>query len=140
MEYHTMRNIHTIARCASLYHDKALQSAGLSPYQSAYIPIICGQPGITQDQIARQLHVNRSSVTRQLTALEENGFVTRRRSADDRRAVEVFPTDKARGVLPAVQQARRNWRGLLLDGLSDEERLALDRLLARLADRAEELI
>lgn len=140
MEYHTMRYIHTIARCANLYHDEALQSAGLSPYQSAYIPVICVNPGITQDQIARQLHVNRSSVTRQLTALEESGFVTRRRSTDDRRAVEVYPTDKALAVLPAVREARRKWRSLLLEGMTDTEREALDQLLARLAERAESLI
>ena len=79
-------------------------------------------------------------MTRQLTALEENGFVTRRRSTDDRRTVEVYPTDKAQAVLPAVQEARRKWRSLLLEDMSDTEREALDQLLARLADRAESLI
>lgn len=140
MDHYTMRYINTIARCANLYHDEALRSAGLSPYQSSYIPIVCARPGITQDQIARELHVNRSSVTRQMTSLEENGFVTRRRSSDDRRAVEVYPTDKAQAVLPAVRQARKNWRSLLLDGMTDAEREALDVLLACLADRAQSLV
>lgn len=140
MDHYTMRYINTIARCANLYHDEALRSTGLSSYQSSYIPIVCAKPGITQDQIARELHVNRSSVTRQMTSLEENGFVTRRRSSDDRRAVEVYPTDKAQAVLPAVREARKNWRSLLLDGMTDEEREALDVLLARLADRAQSLV
>lgn len=140
MDHYTMRYINTIARCANLYHDEALRSAGLSSYQSSYIPIVCAKPGITQDQIARELHVNRSSVTRQMTSLEENGFVTRRRSSDDRRAVEVYPTDKAQAVLPAVREARKNWRSLLLEGMTDEEREALDVLLARLADRAQSLV
>ena len=140
MDHYTMRYINTIARCSNLYHDEALRSAGLSSYQSSYIPIVCAKPGITQDQIARELHVNRSSVTRQMTSLEENGFVTRRRSSDDRRAVEVYPTDKAQAVLPAVRAARKSWRSLLLDGMTDEEREALDVLLARLADRAQSLV
>lgn len=140
MDHYTMRYINTIARCSNLYHDEALRSAGLSSYQSSYIPIVCAKPGITQDQIARELHVNRSSVTRQMTSLEENGFVTRRRSSDDRRAVEVYPTDKAQAVLPAVREARKNWRSLLLEGMTDEEREALDVLLARLADRAQSLV
>lgn len=140
MDHYTMRYINTIARCANLYHDEALRSAGLSSYQSSYIPIVCSKPGITQDQIARELHVNRSSVTRQMTALEENGFITRRRSPDDRRAIEVYPTDKARAVLPAVREARKNWRSMLLEGMTDDEREALDELLARLADRAEAII
>lgn len=140
MDHYTMRYINTIARCTNLYHDEALRSTGLSSYQSSYIPIVCAKPGITQDQIARELHVNRSSVTRQMTSLEENGFVTRRRSSDDRRAVEVYPTDKAQAVLPAVRAARKSWRSLLLEGMTDEEREALDVLLARLADRAQSLV
>ena len=91
MDHYTMRYINTIARCANLYHDEALRSAGLSSYQSSYIPIVCAKPGITQDQIARRLHVHSSSVTRHLSALETAGFVTRRRSSDDRRADEFFP-------------------------------------------------
>ena len=127
MEYHTMRYINTIARCANLHQDEALQSVGLSSYQSAYIPIICRKPGITQDQIARELHVNRSSVTRQ-------------RCTGDRRAIQVSPTDKALEVLPLVRKARQTWRALLLEGMTDTEREALDKLLARLADRAEEIV
>lgn len=140
MEYHTMRYINTIARCANLHQDEALQSAGLSSYQSAYIPIICRKPGITQDQIARELHVNRSSVTRQMTALEDAGFITRQRCTGDRRAIQVYPTDKALEVLPLVRKARQTWRALLLEGMTDTEREALDKLLARLADRAEDIV
>ncbi len=139
MEQHTMRNIYTIARCATLFHDSQLEQAGLKPHQSSYIPVICRQPGITQEQIARELHVHRSSVTRQLTALEEGGFIERRRCGDDRRVLEVYPTAKGEEVLPAVRQARRRWRELLLSSLTPEERETLDALLERLASRAEEL-
>lgn len=140
MDYHTMRYIATIARCATLYHDERLKRVGLSPYQSPYIPVVCRCPGIMQDQIARELHVHCSSVTRQLAALEAAGFVTRRRSSDDRRAVEVYPTEKACKVLPAVREGRQRWRALLLEGLSETEKKALDTQLANLAQRAEELV
>lgn len=140
MDNHTMRYISIIARCATLYHDEQLRDAGLSSYQSSYIPIVCKRPGITQDQIAKELHVHSSSVTRQLSALETAGFVTRRRSPGDRRAIEVYPTDKANKILPAVREGRQRWRSMLLEGLSEDERNALDTLLAHLAQRAEELI
>ncbi len=72
--------------------DALIADCGLSGWQAPYIPEICAAPGITQDQLALRLHVNRSNVTRQLAMLEENGFVLRRRSESDRRAVEVYPT------------------------------------------------
>ena len=80
MKQHLMRNINTISRCAALYRDAHLADCGLSGWQAPYIPEICAAPGITQDQLALRLHVNRSNVTRQLAMLEENGFVLRRRS------------------------------------------------------------
>ena len=79
MKQHLMRNINTISRCAALYRDAHLADCGLSGWQAPYIPEICAAPGITQDQLALRLHVNRSNVTRQLAMLEENGFVLRRR-------------------------------------------------------------
>ena len=72
MKQHLMRNINTISRCAALYRDAHLADCGLSGWQAPYIPEICAAPGITQDQLALRLHVNRSNVTRQLAMLEEN--------------------------------------------------------------------
>lgn len=135
-----MRNINVISRCSALYQDAHLGDCGLSGWQARYLPEICHSPGITQDQLALRLHINRSNVTRQLTALEENGFVTRRRSESDRRAIEVYPTDKAVQALPVVHEVYRNWREQLFRDLSPEERDQLDRLLDRLARRAEEIL
>ena len=135
MKQHLMRNINTISRCAALYRDAHLADCGLSGWQAPYIPEICAAPGITQDQLALRLHVNRSNVTRQLAMLEENGFVLRRRSESDRRAVEVYPTQKAEETLSAVRAVYRSWREKLFYDLTSEERDRLESLLERLARR-----
>lgn len=139
MKQHLMRNINTISRCAALYRDAHLADCGLSGWQAPYIPEICAAPGITQDQLALRLHVNRSNVTRQLAMLEENGFVLRRRSESDRRAVEVYPTQKAEETLSAVRAVYRSWREKLCYDLTSEERDRLESLLERLARRAEDI-
>lgn len=139
MKQHLMRNINTISRCAALYRDAHLADCGLSGWQAPYIPEICAAPGITQDQLALRLHVNRSNVTRQLAMLEENGFVLRRRSESDRRAIEVYPTQKAEETLSAVRAVYRSWREKLFYDLTSEERDRLESLLERLARRAEDI-
>ena len=140
MKQHLMRNINTISRCAALYRTLTFADCGLSwRWQAPYIPEICAAPGITQDQLALRLHVNRSNVTRQLAMLEENGFVLRRRSESDRRAVEVYPTQKAEETLSAVRAVYRSWREKLFYDLTSEERDRLESLLERLARRAEDI-
>ncbi len=126
-----------ISRCTSQYRDRSLSEYGISGYQAPYIPEVCNHPGITQDQIALDLHVNRSSVTRQLTILEESGFITRKRSATDRRSVEVYPTEKALELLPIVRQTFADWRTVLTEGLSEEQKEMLEDLLDALSRKAE---
>ncbi len=131
------RSIMIISRCTNLYRDKKLTECGISGYQAPYIPEICKNPGITQDQLAHNLHVNRSSVTRQLTILENNGFVTRQRSAADRRSVEVYPTEKSIEILPKVRASFTDWRQKLTEGLSEEQQEMLETLLDELSKKAE---
>lgn len=134
-----MRSISTIARCATLFRDENLACLGLNGYQAPYVPVICAEPGITQEQLAQRLHVNRSSVTRQLTLLEEGGFILRQRSEKDRRAMHVYPTQRMREALPEVLGTFVRWREALTEGLTQEELCTLETLLDRLAGRAEEI-
>lgn len=134
-----MHNIGLISRCATLYRDARLEHLGISGYQASYVTQICRCPGISQDQLAQKLHVNRSSVTRQLAMLEENGFITRCRSDSDRRLMQVYPTEKMKQALPVVRECFHSWHDSLTEGLSEEEISTLERLLTRLAERAEGL-
>ncbi len=134
---HLMRSMSTVVRCANLYRDQFLQGTGMSGAQLPYVLQICGSPGISQDQIAQRLHVNRSSVTRQLGLLEENGFITRRRCESDQRVIEVAPTDAMLKLLPLVRDIFARWRAVLAAGLSEAELNTLAGLLARVVANAE---
>ena len=139
MKGNLMRNIGLIARCAALYRDAHLEHIGISGYQAPYVTHICRTPGIAQDQLAQSLHVNRSSVTRQLALLEENGFIVRTRSPSDRRVLCVYPTAKMEQALPVVREVFGAWRAALTEGLDESEIEVLEGLLERLAARAEKL-
>ena len=140
MNRHLMRNISSIARCANLYRDKFLEGTGMSGSQLPYVLEICKSPGIAQDQLAQRLHVNRSSVTRQLGTLEENGFITRQRSPDDQRVIEVSPTEKMHGILPLVRSIFADWRAVLATDMTEAELDTLAALLARVAQNAEDAV
>lgn len=135
-----MRSINAIARCATLYRDGKLKGTGLSGSQSVYVSVLCSNPGITQEQLAQRLHVNRSSVTHQMTLLEKGGFITRCRNASDRRTIEVYPTEKMEAMLPALQDIYMQWRAALTDHMPEKEVEMLESLLSEVAVRAEEIV
>lgn len=129
-------NITDIARCAAQYRTEELASLGLKACHGSYLAQICGCPGITQDQLARRIFINKSNVARQLAVLEEDGFVERRPCPEDKRAMRVYPTQKALDAMPAIHKILLHWEELLTQDLSEEEKLLLAKMLCKMKKQA----
>ena len=134
-----MRYVERIHRCYYTYRSNMLDVEGLSPQQHRYIVWICRYPGKPQDGLVREAYVNKSNVARQLSQLEQNGFIRREPCQEDRRQLLVYPTQKAMDVLPQVLEVRRRWNDSLLEGLTQEERERLMDVMERLCAQAQEL-
>ncbi len=131
-----MHNVTDIARCAALYRQEELASLGLKSCHASYLEGICKFPGITQDQLARRIFINKSNVARQLVVLEELGFVERRPSPDDKRAIQVFPTQRAKEVLPQINRIFQCWESFVAQDLTEEERKTLVAMLDKMKSRS----
>ncbi len=131
-----MRYINIISRCGLLWRGDKLRGTGLKPGQAPYILALCHTPGLSQEQIARRVYIDKSNVTRHLGALEREGFVERRQSEADRRVTLVYPTQKAYDIHPYVRQITHEWNEYLTEGWTEEEVTALKTLLDRVSDRA----
>jgi DNA-binding MarR family transcriptional regulator len=134
-----MRFIDRTTRCATMYRSEKFESVGLNGCQHTYILNICREPGISQERLASRIYVNRSSVTRQLAILEQNGFIERRASETDKRVMEVFPTQKAFDVYPRVREVLAEWNAGLLEQFTPEERKLLSSMMERVMVKAVEI-
>ncbi|MCE5234436.1 MAG: MarR family transcriptional regulator [Clostridiaceae bacterium] len=134
-----MRFVDRTTRCAVIYRSEKLEAEGLNGCQHTYILNICREPGISQERLASRIYVNRSSVTRQLALLEQNGFVERRPSESDKRVMEVFPTQKAFDVYPRVREVLSEWNTALLEQFTPEERKLLSTMMERVMVKAVEM-
>ena len=131
-----MHHITDIARCAALYRQEELAALGLKSCHASYLDAICDCPGITQDQLARRIFINKSNVARQLVVLEEDGFVERRPSPEDKRATQVFPTEKAWAAMPEITRIFRCWEAFVAQDLTEDERKILVVMLEKLKSRS----
>lgn len=127
-------------RCYAAFRAKRLEKHGIYGYQYLYLINIHRSPGITQDQLADQLIFNKSSVARQLSALEENGFVRRERSHEDRRVLTLTLTEKAEALIPEIWQTSRDFLAAVTEGFSEADKVELNRLMSKIREKAKEAI
>lgn len=133
-----IRDITEIARCGAQYRTEALAPMGLKTCHASYLVEICAHPGISQDKLAARICINKSNVARQAAILEEEGFVTRTPCAQDKRIMQLYPTQKTLDLLPEISPILRRWEACLTADVSDEERVILERVLERMKDKASE--
>lgn len=131
-----MKFINRISRASGIVYGNKLKEQGIAPCQHPYILLLCRQPGISQESIAREICVNRSNVTRQLSLLEGKDLILRRQDQEDRRIWRVYPTEKMLALLPTVLSVMDEWNEYLLADLTEAEREQLFSTLEKLTVRA----
>lgn len=131
-----IRDITEISRCGVQYRTDYLAPMGLKACHASYLTEICANPGISQDKLARRICLNKSNVARQVAVLEEDGFITRTPSASDKRAMELYPTEKTLALLPQLNKLLGCWEDCITHDLSEEEKELLTGLLSRMKARA----
>ena len=116
-----IRDITEIVRCTTQFRGEALAPMGLKSCHASYLTEICATPGISQDQLASRICINKSNVARQAAILEEDGFITRTPSATDKRIMQLFPTQKTLDLLPQITQLLTGLESCLTADMTEQE-------------------
>lgn len=131
-----MKYINRIHRCCNLYRGDMLEEDGLNAALFRYVARVCLHPGLSQEQLTRDVYINKSNTARQIATLEQNGYVTRQPDHTDRRVLRVYPTEKAQKIYPKLEYIRDHWNDYLLDGFTEEECTLLFSMLEKISKRA----
>ncbi|HEX5365395.1 MAG TPA: MarR family transcriptional regulator [Acidimicrobiales bacterium] len=120
------------------FSDHVARHAGTPLDRSAFL--LLARLGTEQrriGQLAEELSVDVSTVSRQVQGLEDAGFVSRHPHPTDRRACLIAIEDAGRTVLAAHRRARREVFAELLADQPDEDIERIAAFLGELATRLE---
>ena len=133
-----MKTLNDISRCQATYRaTHAVEE--LAPCHHTFVLAICRAPGRSQEELARDICLNKSTVARTLAVLEERGYIERRKSESDRRELLVYPTARMLAVLPRVREIASVWQSSITADLCEGEVACLSELLSRVEARARAL-
>ena len=131
------KDINTIDRYLRRNRRAYMEPLGMKGIHAWIIDQVCANPGCSQDQLAKKLWIDKSTIARQLELMEEAGFIQRKASQTDKRVLCVYPTERALQFLPGLQAATEEKEALLLQGLTAQERQQFSALLRRVCAAAE---
>jgi MarR family transcriptional regulator, lower aerobic nicotinate degradation pathway regulator len=111
---------------------EALAAEGVRKYHFRVLLALADDGPLSQADLGRRLGIDRSDMAAVASELEDRGYLTRQRDDRDRRRNVVALTAGGRDALRRMEQAVDSAQARLLAPLTEGEREALTRLLARL--------
>ena len=112
---------------------RRLAPIGADPRTYAVLLALASADGQSQRQLSERLGIHRNAMVTVIDNLEQQGLAKRLTHPEDRRAVAVTLTAKARRLLPALHDQGRDLEDEIAAPLSSKERTTLRRLLQRVA-------
>jgi DNA-binding MarR family transcriptional regulator len=112
---------------------RRLAPLGADPRTYAVLMALAESDGQSQRQLSARLGIHRNVMVSLIDNLEQRRLVKRLRHPDDRRAFAVTLTDKARNLLPALDEQSRALEDEITASLSTEDRKHLLRQLQQIS-------
>ena len=135
-----MKMLNNISRSQAIYRHSKISAEDLQTGHYAFVLAICREPGRSQEELARELCINKSTVTRNLNYLEEREYIIRIPLPSDKRQFSVYPTEKMLAVLPEIRQVSAEWMALLSEGIPQDELAIFDSVLNRMQTKARQIL
>jgi len=132
--------ISIIHRTRIIHLNNEMKDLELTAGQVPFLMHLSHKEGITQDDLAVHLHIDKGTVARALKKLEDNGFIYREINPQNRRKYLLFLTEKGRQIVPKIHQINKEWEKSVCFDLSDVEYIKLLNTLQTLAMKSLEKV
>jgi len=106
-------NSNALARTVSRVWTEAYKPFDLSPPHAFMLRVVLSKPGLMPRELAKELSLSRSTISRFLDSLEKRDFLIRKMTTKDGREVQIYPTKAAIKIHEELDQIGRNLSNLM---------------------------
>jgi DNA-binding MarR family transcriptional regulator len=122
--------ISDVSRLMRRRFDERAREVGATRAQWRTLTTLSRNEGLNQGALADLLEVEPITLCRMIDRLEESGLVERRRDPSDRRAWQLFLTDKSKPILADLRAMADELFHQVLSGMSEPDRDQLSKSLS----------
>lgn len=113
------------------YTSEVFKKYSLGSGTYPYLMILYNKEGISQNQISKELAVDKALSARVIKKLIDLDYVRKETNSKDSRAYCLYLTDKAKSIIPAMKEELANWNEIMTQNLTEEEKDNITDLLSR---------
>lgn len=135
-KYYILKYSAMLYRQTQAYMGEQLRPYGIGAGQHSYLVCVANNPGLSLVELTQEAGVDACNTTRAVVKLESMGYVRVETDAQDKRVRRVYPTERTQEAVEAIRAARGAWRGIITQGMSEEEKRFTGDLLKRMSENA----
>lgn len=137
VQFHKIDNLFHRLRRVEKTEEKA-EKVSVHRGQGRVLALLNREGDLTLGQLVELLDVRPSSAGEVVGKLEQNGFVTRAASEDDKRVAIISITSKGKGILDRTGETNSTYFEEMFSGLTADEQVQLSELLDKLVNSLKE--
>lgn len=134
------RSSSVIYRQMNIYMKHRLEDYDVEPSEMLALLYMKNNDGVNQESLRDTLAYDKGVMSRIIKKLMEKDYLVRKPSLTDKRAFELYRTEKALAFEPTIFELLKDWNMVLVGSEDEEKILRLQKELWDMANRAIEKV
>lgn len=131
--------ISVLMRQLNLFFGHELSDVEITASELMYLSQLYNRDGLTQEEMAAMITVDKAATTRTIQGMEKKGLVRREAHEENYRAKRVYLTDKAKNAEPRIRELQKKWVDFITQDMTQKEAEVFAAQLKKMSQRAKEI-
>lgn len=131
--------ISVLMRQLNLFFSHELSEVEITASELMYLSQLYTRDGLTQDEMATKISVDKAATTRTIQGMEKKGLIVRDSNEKDHRSKCVYLTDKAKQMEEHIREIQKKWSDYIMQDMTVSEAELFAKQLKQMSVRAREI-
>ena len=131
--------ISVLLRQLNLFFSHELSEVEITASELMYLSQLYTRDGLTQDEMATKISVDKAATTRTIQGMEKKGLIVRDSNEKDHRSKCVYLTDKAKQMEEHIREIQKKWSDYIMQDMTVSEAGLFAKQLKQMSVRAREI-
>lgn len=132
-----LREVGMLSRSIQSISDIKFKEIKLQRGQFVFLTRVCENPGFNQIDLSHLLKVDKSTTTKVIQKLIDEGYVTKERDDSDKRMWRLFPTPEAHRVYPIIIEEENRNIAVCFGDFTEHEQQLVYKLVKKMRENIE---